>query len=288
MDGLWSYSLDEVEKGLQTSYAGLAADYRSKFGETLTEIDAMGISAMMHGYLAFDKNNKLLVPFRTWRNTNTEKAADELTELFRFNMPMRWSVSQYYQAILDGEEHVKNVKFLTTLAGYIHYKLTGRKVLGVGDASGMFPINGKDFDRDMLDKFNTLLAERGIEIPVFGMIKDGSHKTRVLTDGEHEIQIVKDRALFTLVYRIQEEAHRFAISRMSEAKRKTIRRSPLESLPGIGPAKSAALYAAFGSLKRMREAERESIALVKGITEENARVVWEYLTEKTRKKDGES
>jgi sugar (pentulose or hexulose) kinase len=121
---------------------------------------------MMHGYLALDEYGNLLTPFRTWRNTHAEKAADELTELFRFNMPMRWSVSQYYQAILDGEEHVKNVKFLTTLAGYIHYKLTGRKVLGVGDASGMFPINGKDFDRDMLDKFNTLLAELGINTPL--------------------------------------------------------------------------------------------------------------------------
>ena len=162
VDGLWSYSLDDVEKGLQTSFAGLAADYKSKFGETLTEIDAIGISAMMHGYLAFDRDDKLLVPFRTWRNTNTEKAADELTSLFEFNVPMRWSVSHYYQAILNGEKHVSDVAFLTTLAGYVHYRLTGKKVLGIGDASGMFPISGGDYDSEMLSKFNALLKEKNV------------------------------------------------------------------------------------------------------------------------------
>ena len=162
VDGLWSYSLDDVEMGLQTSFANLSGDYKSKFGEALTNIDAIGISAMMHGYLAFDKNDTLLVPFRTWRNTNAEKAADELTELFKFNVPMRWSVSQYYQAILNGEAHVKDVAFLTTLAGYVHYKLTGRKVLGIGDASGMFPISGGDYDEEMLRKFNVLLKEKNI------------------------------------------------------------------------------------------------------------------------------
>ena len=109
VDGLWSYSLDEVEKGLQASYAELKAAYKAKRGEELTGIDAIGISAMMHGYLAFDNKDNLLIPFRTWRNTNTEKAADELTELFKFNVPMRWSVSHYYQAILNGEKHVKDV-----------------------------------------------------------------------------------------------------------------------------------------------------------------------------------
>ena len=163
LDGLWSYSLDDVEKGLQTSYANLATDYKSKYGGELTEIDTMGISAMMHGYLAFDRDDNLLVPFRTWRNTNTEKAADELTELFRFNIPMRWSVSHYYQAILNGEAHVKNVSFLTTLAGYVHYKLTGKKVLGIGDASGMFPISDGNYDKKMLVKLNALLKEQGVE-----------------------------------------------------------------------------------------------------------------------------
>ena len=162
VDGLWSYSLSDVEKGLQTSYAGLAADYKEKFGEELTSVSAIGISAMMHGYLAFDGNDNLLVPFRTWRNTNTEKAADELTEKFNFNVPMRWSVSHYYQAILNGEPHVNDVAFLTTLAGYVHYKLTGKKVLGVGDASGMFPIKDGKYNPEMLEKFNAILADKGI------------------------------------------------------------------------------------------------------------------------------
>ena len=165
VNGLWSYSLESVENGLQTSFAGLAADYKAKYGEALTKIDAIGISAMMHGYLVFDANDDLLVPFRTWRNTNTEQAADELTELFQFNVPMRWSVSHYYQAILNGESHVKDVKFLTTLAGYVHYKLTGKKVLGVGDASGMFPINGNHYDSEMLCKFKDLLAKKNIDTP---------------------------------------------------------------------------------------------------------------------------
>lgn len=162
VNGLWSYSLEDVEKGLQASYADLAADYQKKFGETLTEVSAIGISGMMHGYLAFDENDKLLVPFRTWRNTNAERAADELTELFEFNVPMRWSVSQYYQSVLDCEPHVNRVTSLNTLAGYVHYKLTGKKVLGIGDASGMFPIRGRSYDRTMLVKFNALLSNKGI------------------------------------------------------------------------------------------------------------------------------
>ena len=163
VDGLWSYSLEDVETGLQTSFTNLANDYKLKFGEMLTEVSAIGISAMMHGYLSFDKSDALLVPFRTWRNTNTETASEELTELLGFNVPMRWSVSQYYQAILNGEEHVNDVAFLTTLAGYVHYKLTGRKVLGIGDASGMFPINGGDYDTEMLRKFDLLLKEKNID-----------------------------------------------------------------------------------------------------------------------------
>ena len=169
-DGLWSYSLDDVEKGLQSSYAELTAVYKANFGEELKEIDAIGISAMMHGYLAFDSKDNLLVPFRTWRNTNTEAAADELTELFEFNVPMRWSVSHYYQAVLNGEEHIKNVCFLTTLAGYVHYKLTGKKVLGIGDASGMFPISDGNYDKDNLAKFNRILKSRGIETPFENII----------------------------------------------------------------------------------------------------------------------
>ena len=161
VDGLWSYSIGEVERGVQESYASLANDYRSKTGETLTEVSAIGISAMMHGYLAFDKNMNLLVPFRTWQNTNTAAASAELSELLEFNIPQRWSVSHYYQAILDGEAHINEVDFLTTLAGYVHYRLTGKKVLGVGDASGMFPISDGDYDAQKLNRFDELLAKKG-------------------------------------------------------------------------------------------------------------------------------
>ena len=164
-DGLWSYSLEDVERGIQSSYSALAVDYYEKIGEPLNEISAIGISAMMHGYLAFDKNDSLLVPFRTWRNTNTEKAAKELTELLEFNIPMRWSVSHYYQAVLDGEAHVNDVSFLTTLAGYVHYKLTGKKVLGIGDASGMFPIKDGKYNEVMLEKINALLSKNGVDTP---------------------------------------------------------------------------------------------------------------------------
>lgn len=155
VDGLWSYSLDEAEKGLQASYKQLVENY----GSPIINLDAIGISAMMHGYLALDKNDKLLAPFRTWRNTNTEKAAKELSALFKFNVPMRWSVSQYYQSFLDKLGHVNDVDFLTTLAGYIHYMLTGKKVIGADDASGMFPLDGNDYDGEMLEKFNTLIGK---------------------------------------------------------------------------------------------------------------------------------
>ena len=162
VDGLWSYSLEDVEKGIQASYRALSEDYKEKFGEPLRELSAIGVSAMMHGYLAFDGEDNLLTPFRTWRNTNTEKAARELTDLFKFNIPMRWSVAHYYQAALDREPHVNSVAHLTTLAGYVHYKLTGKKVLGVGDASGMFPIKNGTYDAEMLDKFKHLLTKHGI------------------------------------------------------------------------------------------------------------------------------
>ena len=157
VDGLWSYSLDEVEKGLQTSYADLLKNYGKRIGK----LDVIGISAMMHGYLAFDREDNLLVPFRTWRNTNTGKAAEELSSLFSFNIPMRWSVAHYYQAVLNNEPHVKDIAYLTTLAGYVHYRLTGRKVLGVGDASGMFPIENGTYNRVMIERFNGLLRAHG-------------------------------------------------------------------------------------------------------------------------------
>ena len=163
VDGLWSYSLDEVKAGLRASFRALSQDYAEKFGESLRSVDAIGVSAMMHGYLAFDSEDKLLVPFRTWRNSNTAAAADELTELFGFNIPMRWSVSHYYNAVKLGEEHIKDVAHLTTLSGYVHYKLTGKRVIGLGDASGMFPVSSGGFDEEKLALFNSRLKENGVE-----------------------------------------------------------------------------------------------------------------------------
>lgn len=162
-DGIWTYPLEEVWEGLRDAYAELKKDVAEKYGVTLTKMASIGISAMMHGYLAFDKNNELLVPFRTWRNTITGEAADALTEAFNFNIPQRWSAAHLYQAVLNKEPHVPDIAFFTTLAGYVHWMLTGEKVLGIGDASGMFPIDSKErnYDQDMLSKFNELVAPRG-------------------------------------------------------------------------------------------------------------------------------
>ena len=140
-NGVWTYSLDDIWKGLQDCYSKLAATVKEKYDAEITKIGAMGFSAMMHGYMAFDKDDTLLVPFRTWRNTITSEASDKLTEVFDFNIPQRWSIAHLYQAVLNKEAHVKDVNFFTTLSGYIHWQLTGKKVLGVGDASGMFPID---------------------------------------------------------------------------------------------------------------------------------------------------
>lgn len=159
-DGLFTYSEAEIWEGLRSCYRSLADDYEKKLGEPLTSVTALGFSGMMHGYIALDKNGDLLVPFRTWRNTNTAEAADTLTKTFGFNIPMRWSISHLYQCILDGDEHVKNIDYLTTLSGYVHYKLTGQRVIGVGEASGMFPIDSSttDYDTRLMQKFDTLIA----------------------------------------------------------------------------------------------------------------------------------
>lgn len=162
-NGVWTYHLDEVWNGLQTCYANLAKDVREKYGLPLTRVGGMGFSAMMHGYLPFDAQGTLLTPFRTWRNTITGPAAAELTQLLQFNIPQRWSAAHLYQAILNGEAHVNQIAFLTTLAGYVHWKLTGKKVLGIGEASGMFPVDSekKDFDRTMLAKFQAAARAKG-------------------------------------------------------------------------------------------------------------------------------
>ena len=158
VNGVWTYSMDAVHTGIQACFAGLKADVKARFDTELTTVGAIGVSAMMHGYLPFDKDGRQLAEFRTWRNTTTGEAAAELTELFGFNIPQRGSIAHLYQAILNGEEHVKDIAFLTTLAGYIHWRLTGEKVMGIGEASGMFPIDSEklDYDEGMIEKFRSL------------------------------------------------------------------------------------------------------------------------------------
>ena len=157
-DGLWSYSQEEIWTGLQTAYAALAEDVENAYGEKLTRVGRIGFSAMMHGYLAFGKDGELLVPFRTWQNTNPSEAHEKLSELFQYNIPERWSIAHLYQAVLNNEEHIGKVDFFTTLAGYVHWKLTGKKVLGVGDASGMFPIDPTThtYETEFIEKFNAI------------------------------------------------------------------------------------------------------------------------------------
>ena len=158
VNGLWTYSMDDVHTGLRRCFSALKADVKAKYGLELTTAGALGVSGMMHGYLPFDNQGRQLAEFRTWRNTVTGPAAAKLTELFGFNIPQRWSIAHLYQAILNGEEHVKDIAYLTTLAGYIHWRLTGEKVMGVGEASGMFPIDSArlDYDEAMVRKFNAL------------------------------------------------------------------------------------------------------------------------------------
>ncbi|MHA6512879.1 xylulokinase [Tessaracoccus sp. Z1128] len=161
--GIWTYDVDLVWEGLQAAYADLAADVESRFGVPLDTVGTMGFSAMMHGYMAFDASGALLVPFRTWQNTLTGEAAGALTRLFQHNIPQRWSIAHLYQAVLGGESHVGSIDYLTTLAGYVHWRLTGERSLGVGDASGMFPIDTAtgQFDEGMLARFDELVAHHG-------------------------------------------------------------------------------------------------------------------------------
>ena len=161
-NGVWTYHLEDVWTGLQACFADLKRNVKDTYDVELQTIGAMGISAMMHGYLVFDENDKLLVPFRTWRNTMTEPATIELMELFNHQIPQRWSVAHLYQSILDGMDHVKDIRYMTTLSGYVHWMLTGEKVLGVDDASGMFPIDTetKTYYKDMLEKFDAKVADK--------------------------------------------------------------------------------------------------------------------------------
>lgn len=161
-NGIWTYSLEDIWNGLQDCYRDLAAQVKAQYGEDLTRIGALGFSAMMHGYMVFDAKNQLMVPFRTWRNTMTGEASEVLSNRFGFNIPQRWSIAHLYQAILNGEPHVPQITYLSTLAGYIHWQLTGEKVVGIGEASGMFPIDSvcKDYDEAMLTSFDALVAEK--------------------------------------------------------------------------------------------------------------------------------
>ena len=162
IDNIWTYSLAEIHAGVRDCYNSLRKIVEETYGVTLKKIGSIGVSAMMHGYMALDKEGRQIAPFQTWRNTNTGRAAAELSELFVYNIPLRWSISHLYQAILDNEAHVKDIKFLTTLAGYVHWQITGEKVLGIGDASGMLPIDPttNNYSAEMVAKFDNLIASK--------------------------------------------------------------------------------------------------------------------------------
>jgi len=163
-NGVWTYHLQDVWQGLQKSFSELAEDYRQKHAAVLPELSGIGVSAMMHGYLAFNKHDEQLTEFRTWRNTITGQQAQFLTETFGFNIPQRWSIAHLYRAIIGKEAHIRDIGFITTLAGYVHYKLTGEKVLGIGDASGMFPIDSatKKYYSSMVEEFDALATQNGV------------------------------------------------------------------------------------------------------------------------------
>ena len=190
-DKLWTYSIEDIWNGLKDCYADLRRQVKQRYDEEITSLAAIGISAMMHGYMAFDKNQKILVPFRTWRNTNTGKAAAKLSELFNFNIPLRWSISHVYQAIIDGETHVKEIDYLTTLAGYVHWMLTGKRVLGIGDASGMLPIDSdtNDYAASMVEKFDKLIASKDIGWKILDILP------KVLLAGENAGTLTEQGAL---------------------------------------------------------------------------------------------
>jgi sugar (pentulose or hexulose) kinase len=171
-NGIWTYTLEDIWTGLQDCYKNMTEDVKQQYGVAVGKLAGIGFSAMMHGYLAFDKEGKLLVPFRTWRNTITQEASEKLTEVFQYHIPQRWSIAHLYQAILNGEEHVKDVDFFTTLDGYIHWQLTGEKVLGVGSASGMFPVDPttKTYYTSMIAKFDELVAPKGFSWKVENLL----------------------------------------------------------------------------------------------------------------------
>ena len=179
-NGVWTYHLEDVWTGLQESYRRLNAEVQEKYGVSLETVGAIGFSGMMHGYLPFDKDDHLLAPFRTWRNTMTGQAAEKLTDLLQFSIPQRWSIAHLYQAILNQEPHVKDISHLTTLAGYVHWKLTGQKVMGIGEASGMFPIDSKtnNYDERMMALFDEVLAAGEAPVQAPGPPAQGPRRRR--------------------------------------------------------------------------------------------------------------
>lgn len=189
-NGIWTYSEEDIITGLRSAYTSMADDARNKYGAEISSLAAMGVSGMMHGYIALDENDRLLAPFRTWRNTMTGEASAILTEEFGFHIPQRWSIAHLYQAILNGEEHTGRIKYLTTLAGYIHYRLTGKKVMGIGEASGMFPIDSTELDYNsvMVEKFNRLAASKGFKTDIRSILP------KVLVAGECAGELTADGA----------------------------------------------------------------------------------------------
>lgn len=171
-NGVWTYSLEDIWSGLQDCYQQMEKDVEEKYGVELTSVGAIGISAMMHGYMPFDKEGNLLVPFRTWRNNITGEASRKLSELFQYNIPQRWSIAHLYQAILKGEPHVKDIDYIATLEAYVHWKLTGKRVLGIGDVAGMFPVDSttRDYNEKMVQQFDEQVASYGFPWKLRGIL----------------------------------------------------------------------------------------------------------------------
>lgn len=190
VDGIWTYPLDEVWAGLQSCYSDLNNNVSKNYGTIIKKLKSFGVSGMMHGYLPFDKDGNQLSEFRTWRNAITSEAADKLTEIFNYNIPQRWSIAHLYQAILNGEEHVGGISYLTTLAGYVHWKLTGKKVMGIGEASGMFPISIADhnFNEDMLKSFDKLIKDKNYHWKIKNILP------QILVAGQTAGQITEEGA----------------------------------------------------------------------------------------------
>lgn len=182
-NGYWTYSLDDIHNGIRSCYASLLADVKEKYGVCPETYGAMGVSAMMHGIMAFDENGTLLTPFRTWRNTTSEKAAAELTELLDFNIPQRWSCAHFYQSVLDKEEYVPRTKKVTTLAGYIHFMLSGENAVGIGEASGIFPVDMTGYDKNKMKKYADKIASHGYDNDIYSLfpaVKSAGERGHIL------------------------------------------------------------------------------------------------------------